>query len=62
VDPGRQRMSLSVKAYQRDQERAEYSGHMEAGSGEPAITGFGAVLMNALETTKKKKKTTKKKK
>ncbi len=61
VDPGRQRMSLSVKAYQRDQERAEYSGHMEAGSDEPAMTGFGAALMTALETTKKKKKTKKKK-
>jgi small subunit ribosomal protein S1 len=61
VDPGRQRMSLSVKAYQRDQERAEYSGHMDSGSDEPAMTGFGAALMSALETTKKKTKKKKKK-
>ncbi len=61
VDPGRQRMSLSVKAFQRDQERAEYSGHMDTGASEPSMTGFGAALQNALEITKKKKKSKKKK-
>ena len=60
VDPGRQRMSLSVKAYARDQERAEYSGHLESAAAEPAISGFGAALMSALETTKKAKKPSKK--
>ena len=60
VDSSRQRMSLSVKAHAKDQERAEYSEHMEAGTAEPTMTGFGAALMSALETTKKPKKTTKK--
>ncbi len=53
IDEGRQRMSLSVKAFKRDQERAEYAGHMDAGSDEPTVTGFGAALMNALEKKKK---------
>ena len=52
VDEGRQRMSLSVKAFKRDQERAEYAGHMDSGSEEPTVTGFGAALMNALEKKK----------
>ena len=60
VDPNRQRMSLSVKAHARDQERAEYSDHLQSAAAEPAVTGFGAALMNALETTKKPKKTAKK--
>ena len=60
VDPGRQRMSLSVKAFQRDRERAEYSDHMDARPSEPTVTGFGAALMSALETTKKPAKTAKK--
>ena len=53
IDGGRQRMSLSVKAHKRDQERAEYAGHMDSGSDEPSMTGFGAALMNALEKKKK---------
>jgi small subunit ribosomal protein S1 len=60
VDPGRQRMSLSVKAFQRDRERAEYADHMDAHAAEPTVTGFGAALMSALETTKKPAKSTKK--
>lgn len=60
VDAGRQRMSLSVKAFQREQERAEYSGHMDSGSAAPTITGFGSALMSALETTKKKTQAKKK--
>jgi small subunit ribosomal protein S1 len=60
VDPSRQRMSLSVKAHAKDQERAEYSEHMEAGTAEPTMTGFGAALMSALETTKKPKRASKK--
>jgi small subunit ribosomal protein S1 len=53
IDGGRQRMSLSLKAFKRDQERAEYAGHMDTGSSEPSVTGFGAALMNALEKKKK---------
>ena len=53
IDGGRQRMSLSLKAYKRDQERAEYAGHMDTGSDEPSMTGFGAALMNALDKKKK---------
>jgi len=60
VDPNRQRISLSVKAYQRDQERQEYAGHMDTGSSEPSMTGFGAQLMAALEPIKEKKKPAKK--
>jgi len=60
IDPTRQRMSLSVKAHARDQERAEYSDHMEAASAEPAMTGFGAALASALGTTKAPKKPSKK--
>ena len=60
VDPSRQRMSLSVKAHARDQERAEYSDHLESAAAEPSMTGFGAALASALETTKMPKKTTKK--
>jgi small subunit ribosomal protein S1 len=58
VDGGRQRMSLSVRAYRRDQERKDYLGHMDKGSEQPAVTGFGAQLMEALskDTGKGKKK------
>ncbi len=55
VDGSRQRISLSVKAHQRDLERQEYSGHMEKGGDRPSMTGFGAQLMKALEKKKKKK-------
>ena len=65
LDPSRQRISLSVKAYKREQERQEYAGHMETASSEPTLTGFGAQLMAALgpATTEKKpaKKATAKK-
>jgi small subunit ribosomal protein S1 len=61
LDPGRQRISLSVKAYQRDQERKEYSSHMDKGSSEPSMTGFGAQLQAALQPIKEKKKPSKKK-
>ncbi len=56
LDPSRQRISLSVKAYQREQERQEYAGHMDTGSSEPTLTGFGAQLQAALGplTTEKK--------
>jgi small subunit ribosomal protein S1 len=53
VDGGRQRISLSVRAWKRDQERQEYAGHMENGSDEPSLTGFGAQLAAALEKKKK---------
>jgi small subunit ribosomal protein S1 len=53
VDGGRQRISLSVRAWQRDQERNEYAGHMDKGSDEPSMTGFGAQLAAALEKKKK---------
>jgi small subunit ribosomal protein S1 len=52
LDPSRQRISLSVKAYQRDQERQEYAGHMSSESAEPTMTGFGAQLQAALERKK----------
>jgi small subunit ribosomal protein S1 len=61
LDPNRQRISLSVKAYQRDQERKEYSSHMDKGSSEPSMTGFGAQLQAALQPIKEKKKPAKKK-
>jgi small subunit ribosomal protein S1 len=60
VDPSRQRMSLSVKAHARDQERAEYSDHLDSAAAEPSMTGFGAALASALGTTKKPKKPSKK--
>jgi small subunit ribosomal protein S1 len=52
VDEGRQRISLSVRAWKRDQERQEYAGHMEKRSEEPTMTGFGAQLAAALEKKK----------
>jgi small subunit ribosomal protein S1 len=52
LDPGRQRISLSVRAYKRDQERLEYTEHMDKGSSEPTVTGFGAQLQAALKGKK----------
>jgi len=52
LDPGRQRISLSVRAFKRDQERLEYTEHMEKGSSEPTMTGFGAQLQAALKGDK----------
>ncbi len=49
LDPNRQRISLSVRAYQHDQERQEYVKHMDKGSSEPTLTGFGAQLQAALK-------------
>ena len=60
LDSSRQRISLSVKAYKRDQERAEYAGHMNTGSSESTMTGFGAQLQAALAPVKEKKKPAKK--
>jgi small subunit ribosomal protein S1 len=62
LDPNRQRISLSVKAYQRDQERHEYTKHMSSEGTGSGITGFGAQLQAALEPIKEKKKPPKKKK
>ena len=63
LDPERRRISLSVKAAKRDQERQEYSQHMSAdGNAEPTMTGFGAQLQAALVPKKKKKPAKKKKK
>ena len=73
LDPTRRRISLSVRALKRDQERQEYMPHMESGAdAAPAVTGFGAQLAAALDkgekikapTTEKRtpaKKTTEKK-
>lgn len=50
VDPERRRISLSLKAYQRDAERREYQEHMSSTSqASPTVTGFGAQLLAALE-------------
>lgn len=51
VDEERRRISLSVKAHLRDQERQEYLQHMDRGDeGQgSSMTGFGAQLMAALE-------------
>jgi small subunit ribosomal protein S1 len=61
LDPNRQRIGLSVRAYRRDQERQEYAGHMKSVGAEPTMTGFGAQLQAALEPIKEKKKPAKKK-
>ena len=53
IDPERRRMSLSIRAYKRDREREEYSGHMSTGSSSGGSTAFGAKLMEALKGTKK---------
>jgi len=61
IDPARRRMSLSIRAHKRDLERAEYQGHMESSAeAEPAVTGFGAQLMAALDTADAKAKAAKK--
>jgi small subunit ribosomal protein S1 len=53
LDPERRRISLSVRALKRDQERAEYLQHMDSdGSSDPGLTGFGAQLQAALEKKK----------
>jgi small subunit ribosomal protein S1 len=62
IDPARRRMSLSIRAHKRELERAEYQGHMEAGSdAEPSVTGFGAQLMAALDTADARAKAAKEK-
>lgn len=53
MDGSRQRMSLSVRAWNRDKERQEYLGHMDSSSDKPSMTGFGAQLAAALEKKKK---------
>jgi small subunit ribosomal protein S1 len=55
VDGNRQRISLSIRAYERDKERNEYLKHMDSGadSDKPTVSGFGAQLMAALEKKKK---------
>ena len=54
LDPSRRRISLSVRALQRDKERQEYLKHMDSGAvEEPAMTGFGAQLMAALDRGEK---------
>ena len=63
VDPDRRRISLSVRALKRDQERQEYLQHMNAGdAGEPAMTGFGAQLQAALGKSDDNKPSKKEKK
>jgi len=64
IDPARRRMSLSIRAYKRDQERSEYRGHMESSSASegPTQTAFGAALLAALEPVAPKKKPSRKKK
>jgi small subunit ribosomal protein S1 len=52
VDGSRQRMSLSVKALERERERQEYLQHTDRGPEQPSMTGFGAELMKALEKKK----------
>jgi small subunit ribosomal protein S1 len=49
VDGGRQRMSLSVKEFNRDKERQDYLKHMDKDSDKPSVTGFGEQLKAALE-------------
>ncbi len=54
VDPERRRISLSVRALKREQERQEYLQHMDSDAGsEPSMTGFGAQLAAALKQKKK---------
>jgi small subunit ribosomal protein S1 len=61
LDPGRQRISLSVRAYKRDQERQEYTQHMSSEGSGSGMTGFGAQLQAALQPiTEKTKSATKK--
>ncbi|MFV2071550.1 MAG: S1 RNA-binding domain-containing protein [Thermoanaerobaculales bacterium] len=61
LDAQRHRISLSVRALKRDQDREEYQNHMGSGeTAKPAMTGFGAQLAAALEPIKKKTTPTKK--
>jgi ribosomal protein S1 len=54
LDPERRRISLSVRALKREQERQEYLQHMDSDAGsEPSLTGFGAQLAAALKKPKK---------
>jgi len=54
LDPGRRRISLSVKALERDRERQEYRKHMDSEqAAEPTLTGFGAQLAAALDKGEK---------
>ncbi len=64
IDPERRRMSLSIRAFKREQERREYQGHMESSgdAGAPSQTAFGAALMAALGTKPEEKKASKTKK
>jgi len=56
LDPNRRRISLSLRALERDRERQEYLQHMESGGGaEPEMTGFGAQLAAALSKEEKLK-------
>lgn len=49
VDPERRRISLSIRAFKRDEEREEYRRHMGAGAPEePGTTAFGQQLLEAL--------------
>ena len=49
VDGNRQRISLSIKAQKKDEERGEYLAHMNTGSdSSPSVSGFAAQLMSAL--------------
>jgi small subunit ribosomal protein S1 len=53
VDGSRQRISLSVRALDRDKERRDYLEHMDKGADRPSMTGFGEQLQKALEKKKK---------
>ncbi len=54
VDGNRQRISLSIKAQKKEEERGEYLAHMNTGSDSaPSVSGFAAQLMSALEKPKK---------
>ncbi len=50
VDSGRRRMSLSLRAFKREEEREEYQRHMDSGAPErgSTATAFGQRLMEAL--------------
>jgi small subunit ribosomal protein S1 len=55
VDEERRRISLSIRAYRRDQERQEYLKHMNKGAsdGPAPMTGFGQQLADALKKGRK---------
>ena len=54
VDGNRQRISLSIKAQKKDEERGEYLAHMNTGSDSgPEVSGFAAQLMSALSQPKR---------